>query len=69
MRKPEYECLSCGCSSFELTVTQLVDVKFKSDGDHDITDGPRGDMEWGDDTQAICNCCGWAGVLSEAKGS
>ncbi len=30
-------------------------------------DGPRGDVEWGDDTQALCRGCGWADILGEAK--
>lgn len=65
--RPEYVCPACGGSEFELVVTQLIDVLFYSDGDHAVTDGPRGDMEWGDDTQALCRGCGWADILREAK--
>lgn len=67
MSKPDYICPECGDSHFELAVTQLVDVVFAQNGDHAITDGPRGDMEWSDSTQAICKDCGWAGTLSDAK--
>lgn len=65
--RPEYVCPTCGGSEFELVVTQLIDVLFYSDGDHDVTDGPRGDVEWCDDTQAFCRGCGWADILREAK--
>ena len=65
--RPEYVCPACGGSEFELVVTQLIDVLFYSDGDHAVTDGPRGDMEWGDDTQALCRSRGRADILREAK--
>ncbi len=68
MKRPEYVCPDCGEPRFELCITQLVDVVFFSDGDHIITDGPRGDLEWSDDTKAICNNCHWSGTLKEAKG-
>lgn len=65
--RPDHECPNCEGTEFELAITQLVDVRFYEDGDHDVTDGPRGDLEWGDETQAVCRECGWAGILGEAK--
>lgn len=65
--KPEYVCPECGGSEFELVVTQLVNVEFLADNDHNITDGPRGDTEWGDDTHAVCCGCHWSGTLGDAK--
>lgn len=68
MSGAEYVCPECGGTHFQMTVTQLVDVFFFDKGTHRVTDGPTGDMEWGDDTNAICNGCGWSGKLKEAKG-
>jgi hypothetical protein len=68
MSKPEYTCPQCGEHRFELTVRQSVDVSFYEDEDHEVDDGPRGDIEWGDSTEAICgDYCGWSGTLGEAK--
>jgi hypothetical protein len=60
-------CPECGSHSFTLCVVQLVDVKFNSKDDHDVCDGPRGDMEWTDETAAICTACGHAGNLKEMQ--
>ncbi len=71
MSKPEYTCPHCGGSHFTLTVTQLVDVEFSVDDhgeqDHRVTDGPRGDMEWGGETHAICLDCRHCDTLANLK--
>ena len=69
MSKPEYTCPNCGGHEFKLTVTQLVEVEFQPDDEHEITDGPRGDTEWGADTNAICcdMVCGWSDQLGFAQ--
>jgi hypothetical protein len=62
---PEYTC-TCGGHEFTLVVNQLVDVQFEP-GDHTVTDGPRGDMEWHEGTEAICKSCGRTATLGELK--
>lgn len=61
-------CPVCGCCAFTLEVPQLFDVVFFGDGDHSIADGPRGDTEWGDKTEAICRECGHCAPLGEMTG-
>ena len=60
-------CPKCGCHQFTLTVTQLVDVEFEGDDHHNVFNGPSGDMEWDDDTDAICIECGHFGPLGKMK--
>lgn len=68
MSEHEYTCPNCGEHEFELAVTQIVDVDFYEDETHEVQDGPRGDIEWGEATDAICrHLCGWSGKLGEAK--
>lgn len=68
MSKPEYTCPSCGNHDFELAVTQYIKVRFlpPDEDDHEVIDGPYGDMEWDDSDYARCICCYWRGHLSEA---
>lgn len=63
-------CPNCGNHEFRLVVCQTVDVLFYDtedgdDDDHAITDGPDGDIEWDDDTIAICTECGHTAPLKE----
>ncbi len=70
-------CPDCGGHQFDFIVTQLVTVEFtpacdegdEEDIDHEVTDGPRGDMEWDENTEAFCchSDCGWSGLLGEAS--
>lgn len=70
MSKPEYTCPECGGHRFNIEVKQTVEVTFDADDGHYVEDGPFGDIEWGDESQAICReHCGWAGQLSECKGT
>lgn len=61
-------CPACGNQHLQVCVTQWADVEFDHQG-HNITDGPRGDIEWDDDSHVICSSnlegCGWAGKLKE----
>jgi hypothetical protein len=67
MNQPEFACPGCGCTRFQLTITQLIEVQFKSNGDHHVTEQPFGDLEWTDATLAVCGIpCGWSGTLGEA---
>lgn len=52
----EYKCPHCGGTSFQLTVQQLVDVDFQYGGG-EVRDLPYGDMEWDEDSLAICSDC------------
>lgn len=70
MSKPStYKCPECGGGRFQLTVTQLTGVAFDPDDeDHEVYEQPFGDIEWTDDTHAICEDCNqWSGRLGEAK--
>ena len=67
MTKHQYTCPKCGSHYFQLVITQLIDVDFEADGEHEVVEGPFGDMEWTDKTEAIClEHCGWAGPLAKA---
>lgn len=61
-------CPNCGKQHFRVTITQTADVKFKED-DHEVTDGPYGDLEWDENSTAVCATnlggCGWSGQLKE----
>ena len=66
-------CPKCGCTRFEMDVSQRIKVEFDPeevpDGEpHDVYDGPEGDMEWTDDTYAICVDCGHVGTLRSMAG-
>lgn len=69
MNSPKYRCPQCGKSDFQVVVQQLADVSFDEDENHEITDGPYGDIEFDDESSAICSSnlggCGWAGTLKE----
>jgi hypothetical protein len=64
------QCPGCGKRHFQIVIRQLAEVKFDETGDHEVTDGPFGDLEWDDDSFVICSTnhggCGWAGTLREA---
>ena len=63
-----YKCPKCGSRKFKLTISQTADVTFDEDGDHEVTDGPYGDLEFGKNSHAVCGNqeCSWSGDLIEA---
>ena len=62
-------CPQCGGHHFRLYVQQRIFVEFTEDGSHQVYDGPEGDMEFDDDTEAFCENdeCGHFGPLGEMK--
>lgn len=64
------QCPECGNRHFQIVIRQVADVVFDEDGDHEVTDGPYGDLDWDDESFVICQTnvdgCGWAGTLAEA---
>lgn len=60
-------CPQCGGHAFRMYVLQRISVEFDAGGDHEVCDGPAGDMEFGDTTEAICNDCGHSGLLGSMK--
>jgi DNA-directed RNA polymerase subunit RPC12/RpoP len=65
--EPEYTCPACGGHTFKLDVLQSVIVEFLPDDDHDVQDGPSGDMEWDNDSYAECNDCAHRGKLGNMQ--
>jgi hypothetical protein len=63
-----YKCPKCGGRKFTLTISQLADVEFDEEGDHEVCDGPYGDLEFDKESHAICcnSECRWSGSLVEA---
>jgi len=59
-------CPKCGSTSFRMNVLQRVEVAFDGD-DHEVVDGPDGDMEWDDTTVATCTDCDHTAPLGEMK--
>jgi hypothetical protein len=59
-------CPNCGGHQFHLDVMQRIQVVFDDD-DHEVVDGPEGDMEWDDDTLARCVSCSHQGKLSDMR--
>ena len=60
------KCPNCGHRSFQIVIRQMADVTFKDDGDHEVTEGPYGDLDFDDESFVICNECSWSGRLIEA---
>ena len=48
-----YKCPKCGSRKLKLTISQTADVTFDEDGDHEVTDGPYGDLEFGKNSHAV----------------
>lgn len=63
----DYTCPECGGHSFRMSVMQVIKVEFLTDGDHQVYDGPDGDMEFDDDTEATCVDCDHSGKLGDMK--
>lgn len=63
------KCPKCGGHGFFVTVRQTAVVSFDEGGDHEVIDGPYGDMEFDEDSYAICRSrsCDWGGTLREAE--
>jgi hypothetical protein len=68
-----YQCPKCGEREFEIPVQQYVKVQFyeepNEDGDdHQVYQGPDGDMEWDGDSYSRCiNCDHWAPLKEMVK--
>lgn len=62
-----HKCALCGCRELSMSVSQLVDVEFSEDGEFHVTDGQRGDMEFDENTDAICCTCGHCAPLKDMK--
>lgn len=64
-------CPKCGGHTFSFNVVQGVAVRFWAEGedeiDHEVVDGPYGDMEWDDDVSAACTDCGYAAPLNKME--
>lgn len=65
------KCPTCGNRHLQIVVQMLADVQFDAEGDHEVTDGPYGDVEFDDESFAICSTnldgCGWAGNVGDLK--
>lgn len=59
-------CPQCGSRDFRMYVQQRIHVEFAED-DYQVYDGPEGDMEFDDATEAICNGCNYCAPLGEMK--
>lgn len=60
--KPEGEntvttptCPKCGGHDFRMYVEQRIHVEFDEEGLENVYQGPEGDLDWDDETEAICN--------------
>ena len=66
-------CPECGGHRFRLYVEQRIFVEF-TEGEHEVYDGPEGDMEWDDTTEVHCEGddgagpCEHYGLLGSMKG-
>lgn len=60
------KCPACGQRNFQVEIRQMADVTFKEDGDHEVTDGPYGDLEFDGASFVSCTACSWSGRLIEA---
>lgn len=66
--KPDFPtCPKCGGRDFRMYVQQRIHVEFTPGGEHQVYDGPEGDMEFDDTTEAICNDCDHFAPLGEMK--
>lgn len=63
------QCPECGNRHLQIVATTLVDVEYDDEGDHEVTDGPYGDIYFDDESEAICATnhggCGYVGTLKE----
>jgi hypothetical protein len=59
-------CPVCLSRKFQVVVRQLADVTYDEDGNHEVHD-VYGDVDFDDESHAICAECGWAGQLKELK--
>lgn len=62
-------CPKCGGHNFRMHVMQRIHVQFGATGDHDVYDGPDGDIEFDDDTGATCTGCLHYAPLGKMKAS
>lgn len=65
---PQVKCPRCGNRHLQLVVTQLADVTYDEDGDHEVSD-VYGDVEFSVESDVICATnhggCGHSGTLKE----
>lgn len=62
------QCPKCGGTKFRIYVAQRIFVEFENteDGDSgEVVSGPEGDLEWDDQTEAICDACDHVAPLGE----
>lgn len=57
-------CPTCGSQCLKVAVDQWADVEFSAT-DHNVIEGPYGDVEWGSDSTVICKKCGRTGQMVE----
>lgn len=62
----EHTCPMCGGHSFRVVTEQWASVEFLTDGDHDAAT-IDGDIEFDDDSQAVCDDCDHFGKLGDMK--
>jgi hypothetical protein len=63
-------CPECGGRDFRLYVTQRIHVTFdEDDGKASVYQGPEGELDWDENTEAFCNNdeCGFYGPLAGMK--
>jgi len=66
----KHVCPKCSSNELRVSVEMWADVTFYEEedvdgADHEVTDGPYGDMEWDSDSAAQCRYCGLSGQLSD----
>lgn len=58
-----YHCPNCGGRNFRVEVKTVAEVQFAEDDDHEVLDCPVADLEFGDESWAVCGNCEWGGTL------
>jgi hypothetical protein len=60
------KCPKCGGRRLAVLVYQSADVRFMSNGDHEVED-VYGDVEFDGESRAICKVCHWNGVIDQLE--
>jgi len=61
------QCPRCGCRELKITIDQQIAVDFDEDGDHQVVDGPEGDLTWDDGSACSCTSCGHGFTVKEGE--